>query len=87
VHYFVPSPTRRAIPRPMNAALALLATTLGTCNDRSAAPVERAVPVHTELVQPRDGQAALTLTSEVQARFRADLSFRVSGLAAPATQC
>ena len=35
--------------------------------------------VHTEIVQPRDGQAAVTLTGEVQARFRADLSFRVSG--------
>ena len=52
---------------------------LGACNDRSAAPVERAALVHTELVQPRDGQAALTLTGEVQARFSADLSFRVSG--------
>ncbi len=81
MHPFVPCPTRRAIPRPMNVALALalLATTLGACNDRSAAPVERAVLVHTELVQPRDGQAAVTLTGEVQARFRADLSFRVSG--------
>jgi RND family efflux transporter MFP subunit len=81
VHPFVPCPTRRAIPRPTNAALALalLATTLGACNDRSAAPVERAVLVHTELVQPRGGQAAVTLTGEVQARFRADLSFRVSG--------
>jgi RND family efflux transporter MFP subunit len=35
--------------------------------------------VRTEVVQPRDGQASLTLTGEVQARFRADLSFRVSG--------
>ena len=40
---------------------------------------ERAALVHTELVQPRDGQAASTLTGEVQARFSADLSFRVSG--------
>ena len=52
---------------------------LAACNDRSAAPVERAALVHTELVQPRDGQAASTLTGEVQARFSADLSFRVSG--------
>ena len=35
--------------------------------------------MHIELVQPRDGQTALTLTGEVQARFSADLSFRVSG--------
>ena len=70
-----------AIPRPMSAALALalLATPLAACNDRSAAPVERATLVHTELVQPRDGQAASTLTGEIQARFSADLSFRVSG--------
>jgi membrane fusion protein, multidrug efflux system len=60
-------------------AAALLATSLSACNDRSAAPVERAALVHTELVQPRDGQAAVTLTGEVQARFSADLSFRVSG--------
>ncbi len=60
-------------------AAALLATSLSACNDRSAASVERAALVHTELVQPRDGQAAVTLTGEVQARFSADLSFRVSG--------
>src|SRR5246500_1454924 len=60
-------------------ALVLLAAPLSACNDRSAAPAERAVLVHTELVQPRDRQAAVTLTGEVQARFRADLSFRVSG--------
>ena len=78
---FVSDPCPLAIPRPMRAALAvaLLAMPLGACNDRSAAPVERAALVHTELVQPRDGQAASTLTGEVQARFSADLSFRVSG--------
>src|SRR6185295_11710101 len=35
--------------------------------------------VRTEIVQPRDRQASVTLTGEIQARFRADLSFRVSG--------
>jgi RND family efflux transporter MFP subunit len=35
--------------------------------------------VRTEIVQPHDRQASVTLTGEVQARFRADLSFRVSG--------
>jgi RND family efflux transporter MFP subunit len=60
-------------------ALALLAAPLGACNDRAATAVERAAIVHTEIVQPRDGQASLTLTGEVQARFSADLSFRVSG--------
>jgi RND family efflux transporter MFP subunit len=65
----------------MRAALtlALLATPLGACNDRSGVPVERAALVHIELVQPRYRTAAATLTGEVQARFSADLSFRVSG--------
>jgi membrane fusion protein, multidrug efflux system len=81
VHPFIPRPTRLAIPRSMSAAvaLALLATPLGACSDRAGVPVERAALVHTELVQLRDGQAAVTLTGEVQARFNADLSFRVSG--------
>ena len=60
-------------------ALALLTAPLAACNDRAATTVEHAAFVHTEIVQPRDGQASLTLTGEVQARFRADLSFRVSG--------
>jgi membrane fusion protein, multidrug efflux system len=81
VHHFVPLPPARAIPRPMSAALALvlLAAPLSACNDHSVAPIERASLVHTELVKLRDGQAAVTLTGEVQARFSADLSFRVSG--------
>src|SRR5260370_12573208 len=60
-------------------AAALLATSLSACNDRSTPVVERAAFVRTEIVQQRDGQAFLTLTGEIQARFRADLSFRVSG--------
>jgi RND family efflux transporter MFP subunit len=60
-------------------ALVLLAAPLSACNDRTATTVERAAFVHTEIVQPQDGQGGLTLTGEVQARFRADLSFRVSG--------
>src|ERR1700719_1307148 len=74
------SPASAIIPRPVRAvfALALLAA-LGACNDRCAAPFERAALVHTEIVQPQDGHASLTLTGEVQARYRADLSFRVSG--------
>jgi multidrug efflux pump subunit AcrA (membrane-fusion protein) len=65
--------------RGMALAAALLATSLSACNDRSTPLVERAAFVRTEIVQPRDGQASLTLTGEIQARFRADLSFRVSG--------
>jgi membrane fusion protein, multidrug efflux system len=81
VHHFIPHRPAMAIPRPMSAvvALALLTTPLGACNERSAAPAERPVLVRTELVQPRQGQAAMTLTGEIQARFTADLSFRVSG--------
>jgi RND family efflux transporter MFP subunit len=69
------------ILRHLSAALAvaLLAAALSACNDRSATPVTRAAFVRTEIVQPRDRQASVTLTGEVQARFRADLSFLVSG--------
>ena len=81
LHYSIPYPPALAIPRPVSAALALvlLAAPLSACNDRATTIVERAALVHTEVVQPRDGQTSLTLTGEVQARFRADLSFRVSG--------
>jgi membrane fusion protein, multidrug efflux system len=81
VHHFIPHRPAMAVPRPTSAAvaLALLATPLGACNERSAAPAERPALVRTELVQPRDGQATMTLTGEVQARFSADLSFRVNG--------
>ena len=52
---------------------------LSACNDRRRSRAKRAAFVRTEIVQPRDRQASVTLTGEVQARFRADLSFRVSG--------
>jgi RND family efflux transporter MFP subunit len=64
---------------PGGLAVALVAIALSGCNDHAAAPVTRAAIVHTEIVQPRDRQASVTLTGEIQARFRADLSFRVSG--------
>ena len=60
----------------------LLATALSSCNDSftsSTSSANHAVLVRTETVQLRDRQASVTLTGEVQARFRADLSFRVSG--------
>jgi RND family efflux transporter MFP subunit len=82
VNRSIAHPPAAAIPRPLGAAalaLVLVATTLGGCNDHAAALAERAALVNTELVQPRHGQAAVTLTGEVQARFSADLSFRVSG--------
>ena len=81
MRHFVPPRPARAHSRLSNAALAfvLLAAPLGACHDRAAPAAERAVFVHTEIVQPQQGQDGLTLTGEVQARFRADLSFRVSG--------
>jgi membrane fusion protein, multidrug efflux system len=60
-------------------ALALVVASLGGCNDPAVAPSARAAFVRTEVVQPKDRQASITLTGEVQPRFRADLSFRVSG--------
>ncbi len=80
MRHFVPRPPASAISRSMRAALALvlLAAPLSACND-PATTVERAAFVRTEIVRPRDGQASLTLTGEVQARFSADLSFRVNG--------
>jgi membrane fusion protein, multidrug efflux system len=60
-------------------AAALVAIALTGCSDNAAAPTARTAIVRTEIVQPRDRQASVTLTGEIQARFRADLSFRVSG--------
>ncbi|MCP3459570.1 efflux RND transporter periplasmic adaptor subunit [Bradyrhizobium sp. CCGUVB23] len=60
-------------------AVALVATALGGCNDHAAPTSSRAAIVRTAVVQPRERQASLTLTGEVQARFHADLSFRISG--------
>lgn len=61
------------------AAIAIVSIALAGCNDHAAPPVTRPALVRTTTVQPRDRQASFTLTGEVQARFRADLSFRVSG--------
>jgi RND family efflux transporter MFP subunit len=60
-------------------AAVLLASALGACHDPSATPAARALYVRTEVVRPNDHRTSLTLTGEVQTRFRADLSFRVSG--------
>ena len=79
MYHSISDPPTLASPMRAALALAILATPLGACNDHSGAPVERAALVHIELVQPRHGAAAVTLTGEVQARFSADLSFRVSG--------
>ncbi|WP_298884931.1 efflux RND transporter periplasmic adaptor subunit [uncultured Bradyrhizobium sp.] len=61
------------------AAAVLASIALAGCNDRAAQTTPRATLVRTVIAQPRERQASLTLTGEVQARFRADLSFRVGG--------
>jgi RND family efflux transporter MFP subunit len=70
---------KRKLRGPGGLAVALVAIALSGCNDHAAAPITRTAIVRTEIVQPRDRQASVTLTGEVQARFRADLSFRVGG--------
>ena len=81
MYHSVPHALAQALLRHIGIALALalLAAPLAACNDPAATTVERAAFVRTEIVEPQDGHAGLTLTGEVQARFRADLSFRVSG--------
>ena len=56
-----------------------LATVLSACGDHAPTASKPPAFVRTGIVQPQDRQASVTLTGEVQARFRADLSFRVSG--------
>jgi multidrug efflux pump subunit AcrA (membrane-fusion protein) len=70
----------RILRRPTSAlTVALLGAALSACNDGSTNATKPAALVRTETVQLRDRQASVTLTGEVQARFHADLSFRVSG--------
>ena len=63
------------------ATICLPAVLLATAACNRGAP--KAVPaptlVRTEVVQPADHRSAITLTGDVQARFVAQLSFRVSG--------
>lgn len=75
------NPVRTMRPRKVFGGIAVLlaATALSGCNDHTAAPAAPAAFVRTEIVQPRDQQASVTLTGEVQARFSANLSFRVTG--------
>src|SRR4029077_1768557 len=60
-------------------ALAFLAPALSACHDDSAGSTQHPAFVRTAIVRPRVRQTSVTLTGEVQARFRADLAFRVSG--------
>jgi RND family efflux transporter MFP subunit len=58
---------------------ALLVSFLTGCNDQSAVSDRHASLIRTEVMQTREGRMALMLTGSVQARFRDELSFRVSG--------
>jgi RND family efflux transporter MFP subunit len=72
----IPAALRAAGPLPC----ALLAVTLlGGCYNRAANPVKPPTLVRTETVQLQDRQRSVTLTGDVQARIRADMSFRVGG--------
>ncbi|MCP1853127.1 MULTISPECIES: efflux RND transporter periplasmic adaptor subunit [unclassified Bradyrhizobium] len=80
-HSSNPTDPLRTLPaaKALVAAAVLAGVALSGCNDRASQTAARATLVRTTIVQPRDRQASLTLTGEIQARFRADLSFRVSG--------
>jgi membrane fusion protein, multidrug efflux system len=58
-------------------AAALMAISLSACND--GPPHRPPAFVRTAIVRAQERQTSVTLTGEVQARLRADLSFRVSG--------
>ena len=60
-------------------AAGFLAAPLNACNDPLASPPKHLSLVRTDVVQVRHGQNFVTATGSVQARFQADLSFRVSG--------
>ena len=61
------------------ACLLFIAAPLVGCNDRGAVSSKPPTMVRTETVRLQDRQASATLTGDVQARVRAELSFRVSG--------
>ncbi|MCC8979030.1 efflux RND transporter periplasmic adaptor subunit [Bradyrhizobium sp. 10BB] len=61
------------------ACLLTLAAWLAGCNDQSDGWVKPRTLVRTETVSLQDRQGSTTLTGDVQARIRAELSFRVSG--------
>lgn len=61
------------------AMLLSVAVGLAGCNERSVAPAKPATLVRTEVVRLRDHRTSVTLTGDVHARVRAELSFRVSG--------
>lgn len=78
-----PAPrTIRPLPKIWSGlAVVGVAAVLAACTDHAPPAAKQPAFVSTKVVQPQDGQASVTLTGAVQARFRADLSFRVSGRA------
>ena len=61
------------------ACLLSVAISLASCNDRSDVSSKPPTLVRTETVRLQDRQRSATLTGDIQARVRAELSFRVSG--------
>jgi membrane fusion protein, multidrug efflux system len=61
------------------ACLLSVAAALAGCDDRNAAPAKPPTLVRTEAVRLEDHQVSITLTGDVQAQVRTELSFRVSG--------
>ncbi len=60
-------------------AVALVASLLSACEKQSADASGQPAYVRTEIVRPKVRQGSVTQTGEVQARYRAELAFRVSG--------
>ena len=60
-------------------AVALVASLLSACDKQAANSAGQPAFVRTEIVWPQTRQGSVTQTGEVQARFRAELAFRVSG--------
>jgi RND family efflux transporter MFP subunit len=63
---------------PTLACLAAVAVAVAGCNDK-AEPSRQATFVRTEAVKLQARQVSIALTGDIQARVRAELSFRVSG--------
>ena len=68
-------------PKKVGAGLgvALVASLLSACEKQASDPAGHPAYVRTEIVRPKARQSSVTQTGEVQARYRAELAFRVSG--------
>lgn len=72
----IPMLLRARAPVPV---VLLVLTVLGGCDDRATKAVKPPAFVRTEIVRLQDRGSSATLTGDVEARFSADLSFRVTG--------